>query len=114
MLTIQKLEEFGADVKDGLERCLDDEEFYLELIHSSWERSHYERIDAAIRAGDLDEAFEAAHALKGVLGNLALTPIYEPVSELTEHLRAGDTSADYAGYLKKIWEQRDRLEELAK
>ena len=88
MLTIEKLIEYGADTADGLERCLNDESFYLELIPSALDRANYERIETSVRSGDLDHAFEAAHALKGVLGNLALTPIFTPVAELTELLRA--------------------------
>ena len=50
---------------------------------------------ALYEAGDKAAAFEMAHALKGVLGNLALTPIYKPLSEMTELLRAGkDPDAD--------------------
>ena len=62
----------------------------------------------------VQDAFEAAHALKGVLGNLALTPIYDPVSEMTELLRARNTTADYAGYIRKMWDARNRLEALTK
>ena len=32
MLSIDVLRRFGANVDEGLERCLDDEEFYLELV----------------------------------------------------------------------------------
>ncbi len=87
MLTIEALNEYGANTKEGLERCLNDEEFYLGLIPSALEKESYECIDTAVQAGNLEQAFEAAHALKGVLGNLALTPIYTPVCEMTERLR---------------------------
>ena len=63
---------------------------------------------SAIGAGDLDAAFEAAHALKGVLGNLSLTPAYEKVSEMTELLRAR-TQMDYGPLLAQVLEQRDLL-----
>lgn len=42
------------------------------------------------------------------MGNLALTPIYEPVYEITELLRAR-SEADYAPYLKTIAEKRAEL-----
>lgn len=48
----------------------------------------------AVEAGDLKSAFEAAHGLKGVLGNLSLTQRYDPVAEITELLRAV-TKMDY-------------------
>lgn len=61
-----------------------------------------------MRDGDLAGAFDTAHALKGVLGNLFLTPVYEPVSEITELLRAKQ-EADYAPLIDRILEQRDQL-----
>ena len=32
MLTIETLKEFGADVNEGLNRCMNNESFYLMLI----------------------------------------------------------------------------------
>ena len=48
----------------------------------------FQKLYDAIDAGDFATAFDAAHALKGVMGNLALTPIFAPASQLTEVLRA--------------------------
>ncbi len=111
MLTIDILKSFGADVDEGLERCLDDEVFYLELIPSALDESYYKAIDDALAAKDLDKAFEAAHALKGLLANLSLNPICEPVSEMTELLRSR-TDTDYSSYSEKMWEQRNKLVEM--
>ncbi|MBR5658308.1 MAG: Hpt domain-containing protein, partial [Lachnospiraceae bacterium] len=61
---------------------------------------------------DLKGAFEAAHALKGVLGNLSLTPLYEIVCEITELLRA-QTDTDYLPYLARIAALRADLKVLA-
>ena len=57
---------------------------------------------------DLDAAFEAAHALKGVLGNLGLTPLYEPVAEMTECLRS-KTDKDYSAYIDVIEDRVNAL-----
>lgn len=108
MLTIEQLESFGANTKEGLERCLNDENFYLGLVPSALERSSYEGLEKALKEHNLDDAFEAAHALKGVLGNLALTPIYEPLSEMTELLRSR-SEADYETLMKNVYEKRDAL-----
>ena len=32
MLTIEKLKGYGADVEDGLARCMDMEDFYISLV----------------------------------------------------------------------------------
>ena len=61
-----------------------------------------------LKENKLDEAFEMAHALKGVVGNLALDPIYQPMSELTELLRA-KADGDYMGLYTQMKSERDRL-----
>ncbi|WP_051656723.1 Hpt domain-containing protein [Butyrivibrio sp. AE3004] len=111
MLSLEILNEFGADTKEGMARCLDDEEFYLELIPEALDRTRYEDLKKLLDEKKIPEAFEAAHALKGVLGNLALTPIYDPTSEMTEFLRAG-TDMDYTELITKVMAERDRLSQM--
>ena len=111
MLTLDALRAFGANVDEGMGRCLNNEAFYFRLIGMALEDPGYGRLEEALHSGDLHAAFEAAHALKGVLGNLALTPLYTPASELTELLRAG-TAADYEPYLQEIRTQREKLKAL--
>ena len=108
MLTIEQLQEFGVDTKEGLTRCMNMEAFYFKMIKMGLSDGHFESLAESIEAGKLDEAFEAAHALKGVIGNLALKPIYEPLAEMTELLRAGK-EADYATMYKPIKEMRNKL-----
>ncbi len=108
MYTIEKLRAYGANVEEGLSRCFNNEEFYLKLVGMLEKETGFDRLQEAIGAGDLDAAFEAAHALKGVLGNLSLTPAYEKVSEMTELLRAR-TQMDYGPLLAQVLEQRDLL-----
>ena len=108
MLTIDALKQFGANTDEALTRCMGNEGFYFKLIGKAVEDKNFDALEEAIASRDLDAAFDAAHSLKGVMGNLALTPIYEPVYEITELLRAR-SEADYAPYLKTIAEKRDEL-----
>lgn len=108
MLTIDELKEFGADTDDGLERCFGNTEFYLRLVKTVPNDANFCKLTEAVNANDLDAAFDAAHALKGSLGNLSLTPIYESVKELTELLRA-KTETDYSLLLQKINNQKEIL-----
>ena len=39
----------------------------------------------------MTSAFEAAHTLKGVTGNMGLTPLYDAVCTIVEPLRTGRT-----------------------
>ena len=108
MLTIDALNRFGADTKDGMSRCLNNEAMYLRLVVKALDNPNYARLSAAVAAEDKKAAFEAVHAIKGMMGNLALTPLYELSSEMTELLRAGQ-DADYADYLARILRQREAL-----
>ena len=113
MLTIDALREYGANVDEGLVRCMNNADFYIRLVKMSLGDAGFDNLKKAVEAGDLDAAFEAAHALKGVLGNLALTPMYEPVSRVTELLRRRtetDYTADVAEILAEFVEvDADRL-----
>ena len=94
-MNLEELAAFGADVEDGLARCMGNQELYLRLVGSLKEEKGVDELQAALAADDLEGAFRAAHTLKGVLGNLSLTPLYEQASELTELLRA-KTEMDYS------------------
>ncbi len=108
MLSIEALRRFGANTQEGLGRCMNNEAFYLRLVNMALDDKGFATLAAAIESGNKKSAFEAAHALKGVLGNLALTPLYERTSEITELLRA-DKDADYQTLLDEILKQRDAL-----
>ena len=113
MLTIEKLNDFGADTNDALERCMNNEQFYLMLVEKELNDDSLERLDSAINDGNLDEAFEIAHSLKGVLSNLSLTPLYDTIVEITELLRSR-TEMDYSPYMEKAFSIKNSLIELSK
>jgi hypothetical protein len=109
MITIEELKALGADTDTGLSRCLGNEALYLKLVGMGLGDAKFEELGAAVNDGDLDKAFELCHALKGVIGNLAISPLYEALSDMTEKLR-GRQQADYKalysniiGIRSKIW-----------
>ena len=108
MLTIETLQNFGADTKSGLSRCMNNEMMYLRFVNMALEDANFKKLSEAVEADDRQAAFDAAHALKGVMGNLALTPLYEISSEMTELLRARQ-DADYPAMLKQLLGKRDEL-----
>ena len=87
------------------------EAFYLRLFNSLKGDTRVDDLKAALEAKDLDKAFEAAHALKGIYGNLSLTPLYKPVSEMTELLRSR-TDTDYSDLMAEIIAQKEKLDAL--
>ena len=108
MITIEKLQAFGADTQTGLARCMNKEDFYLKLIGMGLKETRFEELGTALEAKNLEKAFELCHSLKGVIGNLALDPLYKEICEMTELLRA-KTDTDYTGIYKKIMDMRSEL-----
>ena len=112
MITLEALKEYGADTDEALARCMNNEDFYLMLVGKSLDDANYEKLKEMIAAKNYEEAFSVAHALKGVVMNLSLTPLAEPVIEITEGLRAGEDK-DYSGLIAKMDEQLAKLKALA-
>ena len=104
MISIRRLNELGCNTEKGLERCLGDENFYLEFIPDALSKERYDELESLILRKNYDAAFETAHALKGVLANLSLDPLLQPVIEITELLRER-TDTDYSALLSKMWER---------
>ena len=111
MMTIEQLERLGAGTEEGVKRCAGNEAFYLKMIPKALETERYKKLEDYIRSGNLDAAFEEAHALKGILANLALTPILNPVSEMTEFLR-NRTDMDYDSLINEMWEKRNSFDNI--
>lgn len=107
MITIEKLEKYGADTKSGLERCVNNETLYLRLVCKCLEDKAFEELDE----GDGEKVFLAAHSLKGTTGNLSLTPLYTPLCTLTELLRK-DKRAEHSALVKQIKEEKEKLLQL--
>ena len=111
MVTIDALRQMGADVDDGLARCMNMESFYLDLVNMALKDPGFEKLSDAVKAGDNKAAFEAAHDLKGIVANLSITPLSNEISEMTELLRK-DQEADYQGYVDRILDMRNKLSAL--
>ena len=110
MLTIEKLEAYGADVETGLKRCRK-ESLYLKLAGKVTSNENFEALKESIANNDLDAAFEQAHGLKGIVTNLALTPLSDPICEVTELLR-DRKDMDYGEYMEKIDEALENLKKI--
>lgn len=110
-MTVEDIRNFGADVEEGMGRCMDNAAFYIRLVKLMPKDQNFGILYDSIEKGDLDSAFEAAHALKGALGNLSLTALFNPMVELTELLRAR-TQTDYSEIISNIKAKHAELEKL--
>ena len=114
MLSIEVLKEYGADPEQGLKRCMGKEDFYFKLINMALKDANFAKLEEAFNAADYKACFEAAHAIKGVVGNLSLTPLYNAASDLTELLRPQepcDCEAQVKAVLDGLAELKKLVEE---
>ena len=97
------LEGLGVDVDGALKRMMGSEALFLRLMKKFGADTNYEKLKAAIEAQDYEEAYRAAHTLKGAAGNLGLNPIMDTAGRISDKLKADDRStleADFAELTK--------------
>lgn len=90
------LEAAGINVDEALQRFMNKEQLWIKFLKKFQADTSYADLLRAVEAGDCDKAFEAAHTLKGITGNLALTKLNGLVGEQTEYLRGANRSLEEA------------------
>ena len=108
---MDKLEKFyaevGADYNEVLGR-LGGIPALVEKFLSKFEADgSMAELEQKLAAGATEEAFRAAHTLKGLCANLGIQKLYEASSAVTELLRAGDLDGARLGLptLKKEYDR---------
>lgn len=78
-----------TDVDGALNRLAGHEEIYLQILAVFPDDPTMADLSDAIGAEDWDRAFTAAHALKGLAGNLGFAPLFYSLSQLVILIRTG-------------------------
>ncbi len=108
---IDKLKEYGVDTDTALKRCVNNEALFLKLINKVPQMDEFDKLKQAINDKYKRQAFSYAHAIKGNVSNLEITPIKEPISEMTELLRSKQ-DIDYTPYIEKMDEGLEGLKKV--
>lgn len=92
MSLITELENSGfIDSKDALSRLMNKTVLYEKVLKKfPNEAKRADGFISCLEAQDYTGAYEAAHTLKGVTGNLSITPLYNGYSEISALLK-GDS-----------------------
>ena len=86
-MTIQECyEAFGGNYQEVISRLRTDERV-AKFLKRVADDGSYKLLCDSVASGNVDEAFRAAHTLKGVCMNLSITRFGESASALTEDLR---------------------------
>ena len=101
---------YGVDYDATLRRFAGNTTLYLRVLGMLPNDKSLEKLGAAIGSGDLDSAFEAAHTLKGVAGNLGLTSLFEVVHAIVEPLRVREERSDYMQLYTAVQAEYQKVE----
>lgn len=85
---LEEPKELGVDIEDGLNRFMKNEGLYKRMLAKL--PSNIEKLEILpfIEAGDNQTALSNAHTLKGVTGNLSLTPLFKAYTDIVALFRA--------------------------
>ena len=78
----------GIGDYDRMSACFHTDEKISRFLGLFLKDDNYTKLEKALKEGNVEDAFIAAHTLKGVCQNLALDPLYEADVLVTEALRA--------------------------
>jgi len=81
----------GIDYDEGVARFVGRADMYEKFLAQFPEDPGFSALDEAMGSGDVSAAFQAAHSLKGVSGNLSVNNLYHSLIPFVNALRgAGD------------------------
>lgn len=94
----------GADYDGVLSRLRTDERVQKFLLKVLNDKS-FELLCTSLKERNMEEAFRAAHTLKGICQNLSLDRLYMSSNEMAERLRGGqEYKEDIEPMLEKVEE----------
>ncbi len=107
----QKLLDKGFEMEKTLARFMGKEDLYEKFLLRFKEDKNMEKLKAAYEKGNMEEAFFAAHTLKGVVANLGMEPLLKPLTPLVEKFRAGEDDAEAKAYFDEVSVQYENIME---
>lgn len=87
---ITELEGLGIDTQDALRRFSGNSALYVKMLGKFVTASGDLKVMPYIDNEDYKTAENNAHTLKGVTGNLSLTPLYEAYTNIVNFLRTNE------------------------
>lgn len=114
MSLIEEIRELGADTDDALARFMGNSGLYEKMLKKLPKVVEDSPVLSFARAGDFETATSNAHALKGVTGNLSLTPLFEKYTLMIELFRSAKNDEAIALLNETLDIQRSFLDVIAK
>ena len=104
----KQMEENGVDVDETLKRFMGREAIFMKFIMKFADDQSCKQIRDGLENRDVQLAFDRAHSLKGVAGNLGIVPVYTLAAQISDLLRGKqENEVDF----DQVMDVQSRLEE---
>ncbi len=107
-----RMNAYGMDVAETMGRFVGDEGLYMDCLLEFKDDPGFEKLGLAIQNKEYEQAFENAHMLKGVAGNMGLQPLFDVICKIVEPLRVHDHSDLDAQYAAVMQERENMIKTL--
>lgn len=87
MSMANELRELGVDVEDALQRFMGNENLFNRMVKKLPAAVKDLQVIQYFESEDYETALNNAHTLKGVMGNLSMTPLFNAYNETVNLLR---------------------------
>jgi HPt (histidine-containing phosphotransfer) domain-containing protein len=85
--SLEKLRMINVDVDAAITRFINNVDMYILFLKKFPSDPAFQELQVSLSKNDFDNAFEAAHTLKGLCGNLGLTDLYVLFSDIVANYR---------------------------
>lgn len=102
----EELAELGVDIEDANTRFMNNSALYDKMLKKLPKVVEDVEVIPFVESGDYETALSNAHTLKGVMGNLSITPLYKCYSEALNLFRERNHTA-----AKELIEQSVELQQ---
>lgn len=89
---LNELSKLGVDTDEALRRFMNNAALYERMLGKFVESVGKLNVMSCFESGDIENALTNAHTLKGVTGNLSLTPLYRAYTDIVALIREGKTT----------------------
>ncbi len=97
---LHSLKAVGVDTEGAIRRFSGNVSLYEHFLLRFPQDANFQKVSQSMSEENWDLALSAAHALKGVSGNLGMNRLYEACCETCRLLQEGDYPAARRSYLK--------------
>lgn len=104
----QIFQKYQLNYKGTMSRFVEKEDFYLRCLALFFQDDSLEKLKQAIDEKAYQAAFDAAHTLKGVAGNMGLDFLFQAVCRIVEPLRSLDETVDYSSLCDEILQEYEK------